>query len=78
MSSLSEIVADCALRRRGFAPALSDEEVITLEVCGEYLGFDKDEAIFDISSPIIKHGFPSSRDGPALCDKRPTYGKSKR
>ena len=42
-----EIVADCPLRRRGFAPALSDEEVITLEVCGEYLGFDKDEAIFD-------------------------------
>ena len=29
------VVADRPLRRRGFAPALSDEEVITLEVCGE-------------------------------------------
>ena len=25
-----------SLRRDGFAPALSDEEVITMEICGEY------------------------------------------
>lgn len=42
-----EVVAHHPLRRRGFSPALSDEEVITIEVCGEYLGFDKDEDIFD-------------------------------
>ena len=42
-----EIVGERRLRRRGFAPALNDDEVITLEVCGEYLGFVKDEAIFD-------------------------------
>jgi hypothetical protein len=32
------------LRRGGFEPALTDEEVITIEVCGEYfkLGCDKD------------------------------------
>ncbi len=24
------------VRRGGFAPALSDEEVITMEICGEY------------------------------------------
>ena len=32
------------IRRGGFAPALMDEEVITMEICGEYfkLGCDKD------------------------------------
>ena len=49
-----KIVGDLPLRRRGFAPALSDEEVIALEVCGEYLGFDKDEAIFDYFVAPVK------------------------
>jgi Transposase DDE domain len=42
-----KIVSKQPLRKRGFAPALSDEEVITLEVCGEYLGLYQDEALFD-------------------------------
>ena len=32
------------LRHRGFAPALSDSEVITLEIVGEFLGKDADTA----------------------------------
>ncbi len=56
------VVADRPLRRRGFAPALSDEEVITLEVCGEYLGFDKDEAIFDYFVAHYQVWFPQLRD----------------
>ena len=56
------VVADRPLRRRGFAPALSDEEVITLEVCGEYLGFDKDEAIFDYFVAHYQAWFPKLRD----------------
>ena len=55
---LREIVGDRPLRRRGFAPALSDEEVITLEVCGEYLGFDKDEAVFDYFVAHYQAWFP--------------------
>lgn len=31
------------LRHRGFAPKLSDEEVITMEVVGEFLGVDTDK-----------------------------------
>lgn len=31
------------LRQAGYAPALSDAEVITLEIVGEYLGHDKDK-----------------------------------
>ena len=46
-----EIVAKRPLRRGGFAPAFSDEKVITLEVCGEWPrghpGLDKDEEIFN-------------------------------
>ena len=32
------------IRRGGFAPSLTDAEVITMEICGEYfkLGCDKD------------------------------------
>jgi hypothetical protein len=30
------IAATTALRRGGFAPALRDEEVMTMEICGEY------------------------------------------
>ena len=32
------------IRRGGFAPILTDEEAITMEICGEYfkLGCDKD------------------------------------
>ena len=32
-------------RSRGFAPALSDGEVITMEIIGEFLGIDADKAI---------------------------------
>jgi len=32
------------LRKSGFPPAFSDAEVITLEIVGEYLGYDKDKS----------------------------------
>lgn len=53
------IVAKHPLRRRGFAPALSDEEAITLEVCGEYFGFAKDEDIFDYFVAHYSEWFPN-------------------
>ena len=34
------------LRRGGFAPDLTDEEVITMEICGEYFKLDCDKDIF--------------------------------
>jgi hypothetical protein len=57
-----KIVANHPLRRRGFAPALSDEEVITLEVCGEYLGLDQDEAIFDYFVAHYAPWFPHLKE----------------
>ena len=35
------------IRRGGFAPTLTDEEVITIELCGEFFKLHSDEDIFD-------------------------------
>ena len=40
------IKARVPLRRGGFAPALTDEEVITMEICGEYFKLGTDEDLF--------------------------------
>lgn len=45
-TALAEVTAGVKLRTRGFAPRLSDSEVITLEIVGEVLGHDGDEAIW--------------------------------
>ena len=34
------------LRQRGFAPKLSDHEVLTMEIVGEFLGLDSDQQIW--------------------------------
>ncbi|MEJ2750671.1 MAG: IS982 family transposase [Anaerolineae bacterium] len=56
------IVAQYPLRRRGFPPALTDEEVITIEICGEYFGLHKDEDIFDYFRAHYYHFFPQLRE----------------
>jgi hypothetical protein len=35
------------LRQRGPIPKLADSEATTMEIVGEYLGFDTDEGIYD-------------------------------
>ena len=34
-------------RQRGFDPALSDAELITMEICSEYFGFYRDEDLYE-------------------------------
>ena len=46
------------LRHRGFSPELSDSEVITMEVVGEYLGHSKDTHIWKCFKNNMKHMFP--------------------
>ncbi len=36
----------CGLRRGGFAPTLSDEEVITMKICGEYFKLECGKDMF--------------------------------
>jgi hypothetical protein len=44
--TLKQILGGKRLRQRGFDPALSDGEVITMEVLGEFLGMDQDKKIW--------------------------------
>jgi hypothetical protein len=46
------------LRSRGPAPTLSDSEVLTIEMVGEFLGIDQDKAIFDYARSHYGHFFP--------------------
>jgi hypothetical protein len=44
--TVSELMNGQQLRLRGFAPGLSDAEVITMEVVGEFLGIDIDSGLW--------------------------------
>lgn len=55
---LAACVGDRRLRQRGFAPALSDSEVITLEVVGEFLGLDADVQIWRFARRHWRAWFP--------------------
>lgn len=56
------VVAHHPIRRRGFRPALTDEEVITIEVCGEYFGLDQDEDLYNYFRGHYQHFFPQLRE----------------
>ncbi len=56
------IKARYPLRRGGFAPALTDEEVITMEICGEYFKLGTDEDLFDHFQAHYQAWFPQLRD----------------
>lgn len=45
-NELKILTTDQVLRQRGFAPGLSDAEVITMEIVAEYLGIDADKSIW--------------------------------
>lgn len=47
------------LRQRGFFPKLSDAEVITMEIVGEFLGHDTDKGIWKYFSLHWKQWFPA-------------------
>ena len=46
VDDLLKRLAPRRLRSRGFAPAVSDAEVITIELVGEFLGLDHDKGLF--------------------------------
>ena len=53
-----EVRCQYRLRRGGFAPSLTDEEVITMEICGEYFKQACDKDIFDYFYAHYRHFFP--------------------
>lgn len=44
--SLQEVLGGRRLRTRGYAPALGDAEVLTMEFVGAYLGLNEDKAVW--------------------------------
>ena len=50
------------LRRGGFAPALTDEEVITMEICGEYFKIECEKDLFAYFHQHYLHFFPKLSD----------------
>lgn len=47
------------IRQAGFAPKFTDEEAITIEVCGEVFGLATDEAIYEYFQDHYAHFFPN-------------------
>lgn len=56
---LETLLAGRRLRERGPYPRLTDSEVLTLEVVGEYLGLEQDSAIFAYFRRHYRHFFPA-------------------
>ena len=52
------------LRQRGFRPILTDSEVITMEIVGEFLGYDQDKKIWEYFRNYWRHFFPKIPDRP--------------
>ncbi len=49
------------LRQRGPQPILADSEVVTMEVVGEYLGLERESALFASFRRHYAHFFPALR-----------------
>jgi hypothetical protein len=57
-----QISTTTPIRRGGVAPALSDEEVITMELCGEYFKLTTDKDLFAYFRSHYAHFFPQLTD----------------
>jgi hypothetical protein len=49
----------CRLRQRGPAPLLADSEVLTIEIVGEFLGFDTDQGLHAYFRRHFSYLFPT-------------------
>jgi hypothetical protein len=59
---LKKILKKQKLCQRGPAPLLSDSEVITMEIVGEFLGKDCDKSIWEHFKGHWSHFFPNIPD----------------
>jgi hypothetical protein len=57
-NELKKVTGGVKLRTRGFPPHLSDGEVITMELVGEWCGYDGDEAIWEYFKRHWRAWFP--------------------
>jgi hypothetical protein len=59
---LKNLLGDKALRQRGRHPNLTDSEVMTMEIVGEFLGKDCDKSIWEYFKGHWQHFFPNIPD----------------
>jgi hypothetical protein len=59
---MNEFLQGKRLRQRGPMPTLSDSEVLTIEIVGEFLGFDQDKALFWFFRSYYDEWFPALRE----------------
>ena len=59
--TMNDILQHRRLRQRGPKPTLSDSEVLTIEIVGEYLSLHQDKAVFDYFRRHYSHFFPALR-----------------
>lgn len=50
------------IRQRGFVPQLTDAEALTIAIVGEFLGLERDKAIFEYFYKHYRDWFPSLHD----------------
>ncbi len=67
--ALNDILGTSRLRQRSPTPILSDSEVITMEIVGEYLELGKDKSIYDHFFPAMAkiHRTTFTRQAANLC-----------
>lgn len=54
----NEVLKGKRLRQRGFAPIITDSEVMTMEIVGEFLGLETDTKIWEYFKRHWNHWFP--------------------
>jgi hypothetical protein len=76
---IDDRIEDRALRARGPLPKLSDAEVLTIEVVGEFLGLTPTRGSFVTSGIITASGSPhcASSIAPPSLGRQPTSGRSR-
>ncbi|MGA8163899.1 MAG: hypothetical protein WB791_02605, partial [Waddliaceae bacterium] len=63
---LNKVLQGKKLRQRGRVPNLTNGEVITMEIVGEFLGKDCDKTIWEYFKSHWKHFFPKKRSHPEI------------
>ena len=61
------IVVDQPLRTRGFPPAVTDVEIITMQIVGEFLSLDTDKSIWMYFKNNWLEWFPKLGSYPNFC-----------
>jgi len=67
IESFYSLVVTKPLRTRGFPPALTDCEIITIQIVGEFLGLDSDKSIWKYFKHNYLEWFPKLGSYPNFC-----------